>query len=407
MNNVKTLPKKIWRVSFIIAAMLSLAAILLSPASAQAKKIIKTNLVQVGKTIENDVFLTGENPLIEGTVNGDVFVFGSNLTIKGDVNGSVIAIAEKINLEGNISGNLYALTSGGYTQKTNAQIERSLYLFGLSLLLEKDAKIGRDLNALTLSAGLRGEIGRDTNATVGLFELLRLLNENLRQTITGIPAPEQFVQLQRIPRDLGDAPRRALMRISAFQAKVPLQAWLLSSLTAFASFLIVGLLSLWMFPAWQKTWVHQLDEKPLASAGYGALVLINGYLMPILLVALLGGAVLGLLYISLPSLAWMLFWGILGLSVAIFSLFLVAVAFLSKTIVAYWVGEFILSKLVPKALQYKVLSLLLGLLIYVPLASIRYVGFFVGLVVTMLGLGTLWLTRNQAQIARDAEVESA
>lgn len=407
MNNVKTLPKKNWRVSFIIAAMLSLAAILLSPASAQAKKIIKTNLVQVGKTIENDVFLTGENPLIEGTVNGDVFVFGSNLTIKGDVNGSVIAIAEKINLEGNISGNLYALTSGGYTKKTNAQIERSLYLFGLSLLLEKDAKIGRDLNALTLSAGLRGEIGRDTNATVGLFELLRLLNENLRQTITGIPAPEQFVQLQRIPRDLGDAPRRALMRISAFQAKVPLQAWLLSSLTAFASFLIVGLLSLWMFPAWQKTWVHQLDEKPLASAGYGALVLINGYLMPILLVALLGGAVLGLLYISLPSLAWMLFWGILGLSVAIFSLFLVAVAFLSKTIVAYWVGEFILSKLVPKALQYKVLSLLLGLLIYVPLASIRYVGFFVGLVVTMLGLGTLWLTRNQAQIARDAEVESA
>ncbi len=408
MSNTKETPKKAWRVRTSIAAIILIAAIVLFPTSAQAEKIIKTNAVQAGTTINNDVFLTGENPLVEGTINGDVFVLGKNLTIKGEVNGSVVAIADKVKLEGKISGNLYALTAG-YVQKSEAEIERSLYLLGLSLILEKDASIGRDLNTVTLSAGLRGDIGRDTNATVGLFELFRLLRESVNQSITGIPSPEQFAQITppRITQKLTDAPRRALLRLPAPATSTPLIRWTLATLTALVTFLIVGLLALWIFPARFQTWVRKLEERPLASAGYGAIVLINGYLMPLLLVALLGGAVLGLLYLSLPALAWMLFWGALGLFVAIFSLFLIVITFLSKTIVAYWVGEFIFKKLAPQALEYKIFPLLLGLLIYVPLASIRYVGFFIGLVVTLFGLGTLWLTRNQAKTEHEAEVESA
>ena len=408
MNNAKKSHKTTWRVRTIIAAIVSIAAMMVFPASAQAGKIIKTNTVQAGKTINNDVFLTGENPIVEGIINGDVFVFGSNLNIKGEVNGSVFAIAKKINLEGNISGNFYALSSG-YIQKSGAQIERSLYLSGLSLLLEKDAKIGRDLNALTLSAGLRGDIARDTNATVGFFELLRLLRENVSQTITGIPSAYQFAQMnpRSITQNLENMPRRALTRMATPSTNSAFLQWLLTSLTALATFLIVGLLALCLLPKRFQTWVTEVQKKPFASAGYGAIVLVNGYLMPILLVALLTGAVLGLLYLSLPSLAWMLFWGVLGVFVATFSLFLISVAFLSKTIVAYWAGEFIFKKLAPQALEYKIFPLLLGLFIYVLLASIPYLGFFIGLVVTLLGLGSLWLARHQAQITVEAKAEVA
>ena len=73
---------------------------------------------------------------------------------------------------------------------------------------------------------------------------------------------------------------------------------------------------------------------------------------------------------------------------------------------AYLAGEFILSKFTPKAMQYKALPLLLGLVIYVSLVSIPYVGFFIGLVVTLLGLGSLWLTWKQAPHTLEAEAES-
>jgi len=398
--------KKAWRVPLIIAAIL-FAAILLSPTVAQAQKILKTDSVHAGEIINNDVFLTGESTRVEGTVNGDVFVFGKDLLIEGDVNGSVFAISDKVQLEGSISNNLYAL-SGSYNQKSETEIERSLYFLGLSLVLEKDSIIGRDLNALTLSAGLHGDIARDTNATVGIFELFRLLKENVNTTITGIPSPDEFAQVATasIVRNLERAPQRALLRMPPAATSSSLAPWILAALAAFASFFVVGLVSLWLLPERFQIWVRKLEEKPLASAGYGAVVLINGFLMPILIVLLLGSAVLALIYLSLPSLAWMLFWGVLSLFIALFTLFLLVTTFVTKTIVAYWVGEFILSKLAPQSLRYKALPLLLGLLIYVPIASVPYLGFFVGLLVTLLGLGTMWLTRKQVEGTSGAASES-
>lgn len=42
----------------------------LKKGSAQAGGIIQVERVQTGTVIEEDVFLTGENPTLEGTVNG-------------------------------------------------------------------------------------------------------------------------------------------------------------------------------------------------------------------------------------------------------------------------------------------------------------------------------------------------
>jgi len=50
---------------------------------------------------------------------------------------------------------------------------------------------------------------------------------------------------------------------------------------------------------------------------------------------------------------------------------------------------------------------LLGLVIYVPLTSIPYMGFFIGLVVTLLGLGSIWLAQKQAHRPVEAVVEAA
>jgi hypothetical protein len=97
----------------------------------------------------------------------------------------------------------------------------------------------------------------------------------------------------------------------------------------------------------------------------------------------------------------------MGFLMTLFTLFLAATTFLSKAIVAYMAGTFVFSKVAPGALQYRILSLLLGLLVYVPLASIPYLGSFIGLAVTLLGLGAIWLSRKQAPQPVEAVVETA
>jgi hypothetical protein len=57
--------------------------------------------------------------------------------------------------------------------------------------------------------------------------------------------------------------------------------------------------------------------------------------------------------------------------------------------VAYMVGSLIFSIIAPVALNDAILPLLLGLLIYVPLASIPNLGFVIGLVTTLIGLGAI------------------
>ena len=152
---------------------------------------------------------------------------------------------------------------------------------------------------------------------------------------------------------------------------------------------------LWAFPRPFQRWVGKVQNEPLASVGYGILILINGYLIPLLVAFLVGGLWLGLLFLSLSSLGWTVFWSGFGALTTLFTLFVAATAFLSKAIVANWVGVMIFTKVAPPALRYRILPLLLGLLIYVPLASIPYLGFFIGLVTTLLGLGSIWLGRKQ------------
>jgi hypothetical protein len=74
----------------LLSVFLLLALIVGVVGSAQAGGMVQVDRVQTGSVIEKDVFLTGENPTLDGTVNGDVFAFGSDVAIKGDIEGVFI-----------------------------------------------------------------------------------------------------------------------------------------------------------------------------------------------------------------------------------------------------------------------------------------------------------------------------
>jgi uncharacterized membrane protein len=119
-----------------------------------------------------------------------------------------------------------------------------------------------------------------------------------------------------------------------------------------------------------------------------SVALIGVVLLVAVLILMLG---VGLGALGLWDLAWAV-WGVgftsLGLA---FWLSLLFVSYGTKIIVAFLVGTFILRRLAPKSLQYKILPLLLGLLIYVLLAWLPYFGWVVAVLVNAVGLGAAWL----------------
>jgi len=397
-----------WHIRALITAISLVAVMLLFPKGVQAGKILHTNAIPAGQTIENDVFLTGQQPTIDGTVNGDVFIFGTDVTINGEVNGSVFIVAQNLHLSGKMSSNLYA-AAVEMTQPNEGQIGRSLYALTLSLITESGSKIGRDLNAVALSARMQGQTERNTAAIIGPWEIFKILRDFVNQNIVGYVHNQPSLPNNNSANSSIQTVsyQRAMMQVAEDTKPSELLDWFLTALNSFLNFLIVGGLMLWIFPRQFQGWTNKVKKEPLVALGYGTVVLINGYLLPGVILFLLLGLLLGLIYISLSSLAWMSFWAGLGLLTTLFTLFQVAITFLSKAIVAYLVGTFILSRVAPTFLQYRILPLLLGLLIYVPLASIPYAGLFLGWVVTLLGMGALWLARKQTFQPAEAIVEAS
>ena len=384
---------RVWH--FFIAILIIAMVYLISPASVHAGRFLRINSVMSGQVINEDVFLSDDQPSIEGRVNGDVFMVGSDATISGEVNGSVFVLAEKLNLNGKINGNLFVLALD-VNLSSEGQIERSLYGLTLSLITEPESSIGRNMNIVAISARLNGKTDGDTIAIIGPWELFKIFRDVFNENIIGFNNNQQHQEMKRVVTNRVNAgmPFLASIRLDEVQEPSPVVDWLIASAKSFLSFLIVGALVLWIFPRQLKGWTQRLHNEPLASAGYGILVLINGYLIPTIGIIFTIGILLGLIFLSLPSLAWMLFWIWLGLLITLIAVFQLVVTYISKVILANLLGTFILSKIAPISQKYPILPLMLGLLIYVLLASIPYLGFIIGLVATLFGLGAIWLGRK-------------
>lgn len=67
------------------------------------------------------------------------------------------------------------------------------------------------------------------------------------------------------------------------------------------------------------------------------------------------------------------------------------VFYLTKTVSAYALGFLPLKPLLQKETWYKILPLLLGLIAYVLLAGLPYIGWVIGILAIAFGLGATWL----------------
>jgi len=400
-------------VRVILTLLLLAAGILLATQSVFAEDNIYTGTIPTSEVISNDIIIYGNNVIVNGTVEGDVFAAGRTVTINGSVGGSLFAAAEKVTINGDVAGSVYS-AAVNIEFGSEATIGRSLYFFALRISIAQGTLIEWDLVGFALGAELGSSPGRDQRVVFGLVELvLRILDRFDIETgnLALLPAPVDIVQRGsglfgklafvsgnsgssgRIVTDGGDVvPILYKEELEEMSQGEKAGQWSMNRLRDLVTFLVIASLTAWWFPSAFGRWAFYLRARPLASAGFGIVAWASGFAGFGILLALILAIGIGLISATLGALA-VAFWGVSFPSLLLaFAIFLIFVLYLSKGVVAYLVGFLILERLAPKVAAHKFWPLLLGLIIYVLLRSIPYFGWAVSLVVTLIGLGAVWLT---------------
>jgi hypothetical protein len=370
----------------------------------QAQGIVSGDTVPAGVTVDDDLILFGETVTIDGDVNGNVFALGGTVTVNGKVDGSLYALSQQVLVNGEVTDGVYG-TALELVFGPEGKVGRNVAFLGLSVGMPEGATIGRDLTGIfILGAQFAGDVERETTAVIGPLEVVRLIIRLFDIQAPPFLAPQTIVPAgmklaSPVPYDL---PQQGIIDT------LLMQRWLVFMVRDYVSLLLVGLLVLWLFPTPLKRWGNKVMKAPFSSLGLGLAIVIVGGFGLALLWALILAVALGLGRIGFSGLGTAM--GLLGfftVSTAGAVLFVI-VTFISKLVFAFQAGFLILKRYERTGFWYRLGVLALGLLIYVLLAAIPYIGWAVAVVVMLLGTGAVFLVFNDdRRFEKQAAVELA
>lgn len=409
--------------------------------SAKAVEFDEDGLVGKEEVINDDLFIASDLVEINGTINGNVFAAGGRVEINGTVNGSVFAGAQTILINGTIDGSLYA-GSSTMSLESNAAVSRNLFYGGFNLNTDPDSVVGRDLLVGAYQALLSGQVERDLQAGVAALEIqgeiggdviaeVEAAEENQMPVgFWGPPGVETIIPTGlRVGEDarIGGTLRYKSSQNMNNQVKISPEGgleyqyeprpvreddyddagwigigsvigrWILKRIQIFVTLLLLGLLVAWQGPELLKKSRRQLESKPLESAGWGLVSLVIVYGGAVLVSGLILMAALFFGVITLGELAKSILavgFSTVGLILAVFSLL---VSYASKLVIAFLAGKFVFSLLFPDRDQQIAWPLVIGIFIYVLFRSIPVIGLGIGILVTIFGLGALWLMLQESR----------
>lgn len=408
--------------------------------SAQAVEFIGGEIIEEGEIIDDDVFISGQNVVVNGQVNGNLFAAGSTVTLNGVVDGSLFAGGQNVRINGEITGSLFAGASA-VDLGASAEVGRNVFFGGFSISTEKGSRIGRDLLIGGYQALLSGDVDRDVKAGLAALELSGRVGGDVSAKVSspseaaypsfwGPPGAPPMVSpgLRVSPNAVVEGEvdyTSPVQQDEAIQAEpaggvvfstpepgerterqerqprfdLGVFGWIIDRLRDLVTLLILGGLGLWLLPDLFQQVADKARSQPLPATGWGFLTVVVGYFaagfIAVLVVAL--GIFLGL--VTLGGLAGTVFGvGLSSLGVA-FAIFTLLVNYGSKAVIAFLGGKWLLEKLSPESADGRILSLVLGVLIYVILRSIPVLGWLLAVFVTLIGMGAIWLIVRERRLS--------
>lgn len=339
-------------------------------------------IVEEGERIDDDLYIAGDRIEVRGHVTGDLFVAGRSVRVRGQVDGDVFAAAEDVVLEGPVRGSVRA---AGEEVRVEGEVGEDVLVAANEAHVVRGARVGRDLAVAAQEVLLAGSIGRRVLAAADEIEVRGDIAGEMRARAREIEVEsgariggrleyaseneariDQGAQVGSIERVPVEPHRRA-------GPAMVLLGWL----RMLVGFFVLGLLFVWLAPAFARRASRTTTDSVGASLGLGALVLIAAPLVAMAMIALgfvFGGWWIGLALLGLLALAFALGMATAGLGA----------------------GRWLLER-AGRTRAHAVWALLAGLVVLGLVALVPFVGPVVVFVAAVIGLGALTLSVVRAR----------
>ncbi|MFA7654356.1 MAG: hypothetical protein WCX97_04995 [Candidatus Magasanikbacteria bacterium] len=334
------------------------------------------NMVIVDGTINGDVFIAGNNIVVKGTVSGDVFVAGNNIDISGTIKGSLRAIGSNINVRGRVERNILS-AGNNLSINEGAFVGGHITYAGVTLVLQ--APVGGQVDAASPSIVFNNSIGGDVNLVMGnqKSQLSLLDKAALAGSLTYKSSSEaQITTGAKILGTVNYKPWEKPQTTDKARARAAFVGIAVAvGVIGFLGLFLMGLILIYLAPKLMDKIYTSAKEQTWSNLGIGMVGLIATPIIAVLLICTIVGIPLGFL--------------------VMFGL--VAAMYFSKVIVGIVLGRWILERFHWR--WHKVLSLLLGLVVFVLVCLIPFVGWLAAFFGVILVFGAL--LRVDSQILKE------
>ena len=417
-------------------------------ASAKAVEFNEDGIIAADEVINDDLIITAETVEIYGTVNGDVIAAGSIVKVDGTVNGSLAAGAQSVLVNGDVKGSIYS-GSSTFTLGSDASIGRNLFYGGFNLSAEPGSVVGRDLLVGAYQALLSGDVGRDVRAATGALEIKGTVGNDVMAEVAGtgesgqsyyftgppgvdtvVPSGIRVSEEAKIggtlnykssenqsgaieikpagginfEYDPSEAPRPDVPSRESSGGLIA--AYLLKRFRVFITLMLLGGLVAWQLPELLKKAGRKAEKESMPSLGWGLVAIMVVYMGALIAAGLIIAGAIFFGVVTLGELAMVILTVGFSSMALIMSSFGLLVSYGSKLVVSYMVGRLLIRWLAPQYEEQPIWSMLLGVLIYTFLRSIPIFGFVIGLFVTLIGIGAMWLVYRDYAGPDQAAVEA-
>lgn len=439
-----------------VALLIALAFGFAAPVQAFDGRSGDKVIIGKGEVITDDLYVSANTFILEGTVKGDLVVIGSVIRIEptGVVEGSLMAAGQGVVVNGAVR-NAARLAGFSLSVGPGARIGSDLVAAGFSVDVAQDANIGQDVIAAASQITLAGVIKRNARLGGNGVRLQGLIGGNVEvsagepggappvsptmfmpQPAGMPPVPAPFSGLEINPKaKIGGSfaytaakevpiptavvggtvtynPAPASEKQGEIAAAKPKQtplskalSWFVGLVRNLATLLLLGLLIAWLLPGFLRKGAEVIQAKPLPSLLWGLVAYAAFFflLLVIFIAVLIVAIALGIVTLG-DLVGTTIGLGALGFGGVVMA-FKIAASYLSKIIVGYLVGWLILTRLQSAWAENRFLPMAIGVVIFAILASIPLIGWIVNVAVILLGLGALWsMGRQWWEQRRAAEV---
>ena len=411
---------------------------LVTPVSAFDGRSGDRVVIPADEVVDDDLYVSAAEFVLDGTVNGDVFVVGRSITINGTVDGDLVAAGQTVVVNGEVTG-ASRIAGAVLLAAEGASIGGDVLGTGYSLEVQPESTIGQDVLFAGGQILLAGEVARNVQVATAAFELSGTVGGDVKAEVSeaqrngpppGLFMPRSDVPVPSVPPGLTIDPSASIagdleytqsqeMGIPAgvvggeverrdpppTTATAPQETagqkvvkWGLDVVGTSIALILVGLLLLWLFPGFVRGLSDQMQARPLPSLGWGVVAWAVFFVAIFVIVSLtiLGAVVLGLL--TLGQLVGTVVWlGLLAL-VALIGGFIVLTTFVAKVAFGTALGRWILARSGSSLADHRYWPMVLGVLLTVAVIALfsfplipGILGWLLNLAIVLLGLGALWL----------------